>query len=205
MPRPRFEKLPREKKERILEAAAREFSAHGFDGASLNQILAQAEISKGAAYYYFDDKADLYTTALSHYGEDLLAAVVPTIEQLTAATYWDTIAELYRQQFQSYFEKPWLFGLIKSTRSLSREARYHNRLAQLFREAQATVADLIGQGRALGVIRTDLPADLLLALVMAIDDAHDHWLLGQWHNADVTEVETAVRRIVDVWRRLLAP
>ena len=57
MPRPRFNKLTAEKRESILEAAAKEFATHGFEGASLNQILSNAGISKGAAYYYFDDKA----------------------------------------------------------------------------------------------------------------------------------------------------
>ena len=56
MPRPRFEKLSAEKREQILETAAKAFAAHGYDGASLNQILADADISKGAAYYYFDNK-----------------------------------------------------------------------------------------------------------------------------------------------------
>ncbi len=32
-------KLPAEKQATILESAAREFAAHGFDGASLNRML----------------------------------------------------------------------------------------------------------------------------------------------------------------------
>lgn len=60
MPRPRFQKLSIEKQQAILEAAAREFSAHGYEGASINKILETAQLSKGAAYYYFDDKADLF-------------------------------------------------------------------------------------------------------------------------------------------------
>ncbi len=63
MPRPRFNKLAPEKRERIMEAAAKEFAAYGYEGASLNRILEQAEVSKGAAYYYFDDKADLFVSA----------------------------------------------------------------------------------------------------------------------------------------------
>jgi len=205
MPRPRFEKLPRQKKMRILEAAAREFAAHGFEGASLNQILEQARISKGAAYYYFDDKVDLYTTVVQHYGEELLAKTGVAVEQLTAETYWDTIADLYRQQFQNHYEKPWLFGVVKSTRGLSQEARAHDRLAQLFRQVQRTVAELISRGQALGVVRTDLPADLLLALIVAVDDVHDQWLLQQWHDTDTVVLEAPVQRMVDVWRRLLEP
>ena len=58
MPRPRFEKLPPEKRETILETAAKEFAEFGYEGASLNQILAKSGISKGAAYYYFDNKED---------------------------------------------------------------------------------------------------------------------------------------------------
>ena len=49
MPRPRFNKLSAEKRECILEAAAKEFAAHGYDGASLNRILDETGISKGAA------------------------------------------------------------------------------------------------------------------------------------------------------------
>ena len=35
-------------------------TAHGFENASLNRIIKKAGISKGAMYYYFDDKMDLY-------------------------------------------------------------------------------------------------------------------------------------------------
>ena len=45
------------------EVAAREFGEHGFEGASLNHILAEAGVSKGAAYYYFEGKADLFAAA----------------------------------------------------------------------------------------------------------------------------------------------
>ena len=165
----------------------------------------QSPVPKGAAYYYFDDKADLYATVVGHYSEDLLAAVEPVIEQLTAATYWDTITELYRQQFQTHYEKPWVLGVVKSTRSLSEEARVHERLGQLFRQAQRTVAELISSGQTLGLVRTDLPADLLLALVMAVDDVYDQWWLQQWRDADNIELEALVQRLVDMWRRLLVP
>lgn len=190
---------------RILEAAAREFAAHGFEGASLNQILEQAKISKGAAYYYFDDKVDLYTTVVQHYGEELLAKTAVAVERLTAESYWDTIADLYREQFQDHYEKPWVVGAVKSTQGLSQEARAHDRLAQLFRQVQRTVAELIGRGQALGVVRTDLPAGLLLALIIAVDDVHDQWLLQQWHDVDPVAPEATVQHMVDVWRRLLEP
>ena len=66
MPRPRFKKLAADKRAAIIEAAGVEFAAHGFQGASLNAIIAAAGISKGAFYYYFDDKADLFATVIEY-------------------------------------------------------------------------------------------------------------------------------------------
>lgn len=47
-------------RQRILDAALREFSKKGYDAASLNTICAENEISKGIIYHYFKDKDELY-------------------------------------------------------------------------------------------------------------------------------------------------
>ena len=64
MPRPRFDKLPPERQATILDAATVEFATAGYENASLNRIIERAELSKGATYYYFDGKEDLYLTVL---------------------------------------------------------------------------------------------------------------------------------------------
>ena len=65
MPRPRFEKLDPERQEALLDAAMRELAARGPESASLNKILADVGLSKGVAYYYFDDREDLFYTVVS--------------------------------------------------------------------------------------------------------------------------------------------
>ncbi len=39
MPFPRFHKLEREKRERLMAVAAKEFTRYGFEDASINRIL----------------------------------------------------------------------------------------------------------------------------------------------------------------------
>ena len=67
MPRARFQKLSADKQNQIYEAAAREFSANGYEGASINKILDAAHRSRGAAYYYFSAKADFFAAPVQHY------------------------------------------------------------------------------------------------------------------------------------------
>jgi AcrR family transcriptional regulator len=45
---------------------AQEFANYGFEDASINRILENAKMSKGAAYYYFEDKADLLATTVQY-------------------------------------------------------------------------------------------------------------------------------------------
>lgn len=205
MPRPRFKKLSTQKRERILEAAAREFAAHGYEGASLNQILAEAEISKGAAYYYFDDKADLYTTAVTHYAGNLMADLPEVLAELTADTFWPTLQIMYRQQFQTVREQPWVLGLVKSAGRLTPEQIAEIGLADAFGQLHDLLNQLVEQGQQLGVIRSDLPQTLLIHLFMAIDDALDQWLLAHWSALTAAEVEQVASKTLAGMARLLAP
>ena len=203
MPRPRFEKLPAEKRERILEAAAKEFTAHGYDGASLNRIVNEAGISKGATYYYFDDKADLYATAVQYYSQELFAATAFDPAQLAAENFWDVITEIYRQQFTGYAERPWVFGVVKAGGSSPADVFAGGPLAEMIEQAQFLLLKLIRRGRELGVIREDVPEDLLLSLIVAVDDAHDRWLYAHGPELSPEGLDEAAVRIGDVLRRLL--
>ncbi len=119
MPRRRFEELPDDRREQILQAAGREFAEHGFDGASLNHILAAAGISKGAAYYYFDDKADLFATVAKHYLEHILTHVELDMSSVEATRYWPKIRETYAQLVAHSQEQPWMLGMAKAIWTLS--------------------------------------------------------------------------------------
>ncbi len=59
MPSQTFFNLTEEKQAKVLEAAVTEFSRVPYDKASINQIIKQADISRGSFYMYFEDKDDL--------------------------------------------------------------------------------------------------------------------------------------------------
>lgn len=70
--RPRT-RIQEEKRELILEAALEVFSAHGFRGATIDQIAEAAGMSKPNLLYYFRNKEDIHTTLIKRLLETWLA------------------------------------------------------------------------------------------------------------------------------------
>ncbi len=206
MPFPRFEKLDAEKRTRLMETAAREFATHGFNDASINRILDQARISKGAAYYYFADKADLFATTV-RYCSDRLHLIDEGLDAatLTATSFWPTFARLHREPLIASYEHPWLFGALKAAGSVAPATLQTGPLAQYVTQFVTYVMDVVHQGQLLHVIRDDLPDELLFAWLQALDRASDDWLLAHWHELTPATLTRLSDQTVAAMQRAVAP
>ena len=59
---------------RIIKAAARIFAEHGYEGASIRNIVASADVNQAAINYHFGSKEGLYRAVLSGALQVLLEA-----------------------------------------------------------------------------------------------------------------------------------
>ncbi|AOT71953.1 TetR/AcrR family transcriptional regulator [Geosporobacter ferrireducens] len=78
---PKFYSLEPEKRERIINAALKEFARNGYEKASTNEIIKEAQISKGSLFNYFNSKKDLYFFLLDY--------VVEVIEEIYDEVDWN--------------------------------------------------------------------------------------------------------------------
>jgi AcrR family transcriptional regulator len=75
MPNSTFFRLPKEKQQRLVDAAWQEFTQTKFSDVSINRIIQNAKIPRGSFYQYFADKDDLFFYLISdiqNYFRDLL-------------------------------------------------------------------------------------------------------------------------------------
>ncbi|MCA9515677.1 MAG: TetR/AcrR family transcriptional regulator [Myxococcales bacterium] len=205
MPRPRFDKLPPEKRRAILDAAGEELATHGFDKASLNAIIARAGVSKGAFYYYFDDKVDLFATVLEDLDATYAWSDALRAEGVTKDNFWDRMRELTERTFADARERPWLMDVGKVFYEVPAEVRESPRLRDVFAHMDAAFQSFVRRGQEVGAIRTDLPATLLIALFYAIDQAFAQWLPA--HYGSMGDAERAAFEVAsfDLIRRLADP
>lgn len=206
MPYPRFNKLAVEKRTQLLESAAQEFARYGFADASVNRILDKAHMSKGAAYYYFEDKVDLFCTVIQYTMERLkLVDTQLDVATLTPETFWPTVATAHREPLLRSFEQPWLFAAIRAAGQLSSDARKQEPLATLAQHIVSYALSFVTRGQELGLIRSDVPVALLLDWMAALDHASDTWLLERWEQLDREAIANVSDQVVDAMRRVLAP
>ena len=203
MARPRFANLDLDTRHRILETAAEEFASRGFEGVSLNQLIDRLGMSKGSFYYYFDDKADLFTTVA-----DLAWAIVLPVEQLdletfNADTYWPSLEALMQEARSRIRANPWLVGFTRLMYDPPEIAGVRESLAEKFDEARQWQAELIRRGQTLGAVRVDLPVELLQALLVGADEAGDRWFVSNWENLEEKEIERLFQEVFAIFKRML--
>ena len=84
---------PRQSRERILEAALKEFAANGFAGARVDAIARRARINKRMLYHYFGDKEDLFREVLRRKMEERIAWLASAPEDpLERLPFWFRLA-----------------------------------------------------------------------------------------------------------------
>ena len=64
-----------EKRQELIDAALIEFGERGYENASLNNILKEADIGKGTFYYHYRNKEDLYMQLIDIIVEEKLAFI----------------------------------------------------------------------------------------------------------------------------------
>lgn len=205
MPLARYHKLDPERRLAILDAAAEEFATHGYDAASINRIIAAAGISKGAIYYYFEDKLDLFVTVV----EDHTARSGLSWQAMTVAAdadaYWQALYALLERSWRYTRDNPVWIGLGRALVQIPREQWTAGRLGELMARHTEDLHRGIGHGQAIGAIRTDLPADLLAQLSMTLGEVFDRWFFVQWDQTDDAGRQALYRTGLENFQRMLLP
>ncbi|MBB6729767.1 TetR family transcriptional regulator [Cohnella zeiphila] len=101
----------------VLAEASRMFMEHGFAHVSLNQIAEKAGVTKASVYYYFPNKADLFTAAVTEMmkriaavssrilaGEESLSERLETIAKANMAASHGEFETMMREALPSLSE-----------------------------------------------------------------------------------------------------
>ncbi|MGN0335564.1 MAG: TetR/AcrR family transcriptional regulator [Lachnospiraceae bacterium] len=98
-------------RQRILDAAFKEFSLKGYECASLNTICSEEGISKGIIYHHFKDKNQLYLLCIEKCFTDLTDYLKKTAGCLTGSAE-EQLQEYFRARLRFFAEYPLYLGIF---------------------------------------------------------------------------------------------
>lgn len=97
--------LAQPKDKRILQAAEEVFSHHGYEKATLDEIIALADVGKGTVYKYFGNKEQLFYKLVA----DKNAPFVERLQQAVAGE------QSFEEKLKAYFREMVAFYVANST------------------------------------------------------------------------------------------
>ena len=160
---------PEQTRQELLEAGFWEIHRSGFRSASLENILAQTGVTKGALYHHFPNKTALGYAVV----EELLGPWIRR-EWTLSAEQGDDVIALMKDRILEHYDGPDgefvkcgcpLNNLIQEMSGLDEGFRL--RLDQIIRDWVATVSSLLERGIESGQLRADLDASSAAHFIVA--------------------------------------
>lgn len=155
--------LSDQRKIQILEAAMRVFARHGFDKTRMDDIVAEAGMSKGALYWYFDSKEQIILEVLSQ-------IIIRELDALTQirnknSSPRTSLFELTELIIQDLDELQAYMPILYEFYALGlRSPRIRDLVAQVLDRYTQVLAPIIAQGVTMGEFKQLDPRQVALAI-----------------------------------------
>jgi TetR/AcrR family transcriptional regulator len=181
MPKETFNKLPIEKQKLIFDACVKEFSTFTYSQASINQIIKNANISRGSFYQYFEDKWDAYEMMMGRIAQEKLSLLPPPSLK---NHFFDVMEQFFHDTMQWIKLKPDYFQI-----GILIDYDYDELIIKLRKVSKSRLVfleDMIRTDQSQGLIHPEVnPSDL----VDMISEISKSALLNAFRSSDFDEME----------------
>jgi len=176
-----------QRRNEILDAAQRLVYTKGYEGISIQDILSELQISKGAFYHYFDSKQSLIEALIMRLGKQMEELLVPIAQDVNLPAlkklqqFFNTAAQWKTDR------KDYLLMLVKVWYADENIYLRQKVQAALIPQTSYLLTSVINQGIQEGVFQTSYPehvAEIIFALLQSFGDNLIRLILQQKFNSE---------------------
>jgi len=149
-------------RQRLLGAARRLFTSRGYDAATIRDIASEADLSTGAVFASFSDKAELFNEVIIADCETLLAAMASVADAGSTA---ETLLRMLSLGYEQHYEQ---LPLTQAAMGFSwvRDSQHEERYRQVLRRVVAQLADVLRKGVERGELSASLDVPLTSEMLL---------------------------------------
>ncbi len=187
----------------LLEAGLRCFARRGFHAATMDEIAAEAGVSKGAIYWHYKDKQDLFLSIMRERGQALEAAGARAIEGMDlTGDPGDLLKAIMVGIFRFYAgnrEFASLVGLLRSGKDAPFGEALFRELTEFYRRARSQFVPLFAFGIERGLFASAPPKAMAAWLLATIDGTVMQWVI----DPEEIDLESVGRNLSEQFVRAL--
>ena len=160
----------RNTKKKIIEASVKLFSKKGYRDVTTHEIAAEAGISIGSFYNYFDDKKDALFAALESLSDDIQYVIQETVTELESkATEEEVILELVNMSIEAHRRNAGLAKIVEELRYSDPDIRkYSEDFQKNFSNLLQFLLSVLEMKRGIEIEDIETKAKILMVVVEAL-------------------------------------
>lgn len=162
----------------VLDAALDLFVENGFDGTSIDDVATHAGLTKGAIYFYFNDKLSLLDALLERTAAELFQPIfeairsprsTPTMRLIRLTTEFARVGAEHKERA--------LLHVLMSLEMHGRQNHVESRVRRTYDRLHVEISDVLREGQTTGEFTRSIGPEYQASVIVALIDG----LLLEWH------------------------
>ncbi len=134
-----------ERKGQILDAALSVIIEKGYENSRMDDIVASSKMSKGAIYWYYKSKKEVYLSLVNHWVHNYSAVLNHIIDADRPAS--DQLRSLFQYFIDQYEKDPAVFkALLEFWSMAGRDPEFNKKLQKVYSEFVKLISTIIQRG-----------------------------------------------------------
>lgn len=181
----------------ILDAARRVFSSSGYVGMRMTDVAAEAGLSLGALYRYFEQKDDLFLSVVEDIHEELYTVTRAGYTGSFKKEPYETLYKSNLGYMRHYYEnREVMRAFIEATMV---DTRYRDMWWYMRERHIKPVVVALSRDHGISEIRGVSAKKVVEALASTTEQSAFVWFAQAQLGSDATDVETAAKVITNIW------
>ncbi len=180
----------------ILNVARKLVYTKGYEQMSIQDILDELKMSKGAFYHYFDSKFALLEALIDRMGDDAEATIFPLLDDPTLPAL-EKLCRYFSSAVQwKAAQKDYMLALLRIWYSDHNSIMRQKVFTKMLRRVAPSFTRVIRQGIQEGTLSTEFPeraTEISLYLILGLGDKFGEMILGHENGTSNLSAEERFR------------
>tara|TARA_B100000401_G_scaffold299335_1_gene205475 strand:- start:284 stop:853 length:570 start_codon:yes stop_codon:yes gene_type:complete len=154
-----------------MNAAQVVVASKGYDQARMDDIVEKAQLSKGAIYWYYKSKKDIYLSLIDYWFNEYSAGVLKSLEDKDSSS--EQLKSLFEYFVDQFDQNPDTFKImVEFWRTSGLDVDFNNKLQEIYSQFLEYIIDIIKNGIESGEFKEVDPRITALSILINIEGIH---------------------------------